>query len=162
MNATLDRNRKSPLRWRIFGSAISAFVGWFTMNLVLFVGACFTRINSNADPSHPGEWLVGPTFVAIYSAAFVVGTWLIALVPLYLLVPLHSFLWRWPVCTLCGAFSGALIMLVFLAPHPHESSRTVLIALAAMTGAITCLFGSLTARRFHRVPASTEAEQPPF
>lgn len=161
MNTNKDSSLgKAPLHRRILGSALSAFVGWFVPNLALFVGACLRRIIHPEPMAYPHDWLLGPTFIAVYSAAFVFATWLLALVPLYLLVPLRSVLWRWPVCTLCGALAGALIMAAFLAPPPYDRQFSVLILLAAFTGAITCLFGSLSVNRFHQAPASTNTGLP--
>lgn len=139
----------SPLRRRVFGSALSAFVGWFTLNAFLFVWAFFTRHEHHSNPPIPNEWLVGPAFVAAYSAAFVFATWVVALLPLYLFVPLRSVLWRWPICTFCGALAGALIMFAFFGPHSPDSKSTAIIILAAITGGVTCLFGALTASRCH-------------
>ena len=126
----------APLRRRVLGSFLSALVGWAALNLFvagsLIVGGNATR----------GQW-VGASFVAVYSAALVFGTWLLALLPLYLVVPPHSPLWRWPICTCCGALAGAAIMFAFSGRPPHDD-----ILLAAITAGITCLFGSLTAHRF--------------
>jgi hypothetical protein len=46
---------------------------------------------------------------AVASAQFIFGTWLVLLLPLYLFVPFRSILWRWPICTLCGALGGAFV-----------------------------------------------------
>ncbi len=148
-------NGKSPLRRRVFGSALSAFVGWFALNSFIFVWAFITRHQHHSTPPISNEWLTGPAFMATYSAVFVLPTWLVALVPLYLLVPRRSVLWRWPVCTLCGAVAGALIMFGFYGPNSRDSYSTVAIILASIVGGITCLFGALTADRFHHAPSTT-------
>lgn len=146
---------KSPLQRRVFGSALSAFAGWFTLNAFLFVWAFITRHEHHSNPPIPHEWLTGPAFVAIYSAAFVFATWLVALLPLYIFVPRRSVLWRWPVCTLCGAVAGALIMFGFYGPNSPDDFSTVAILLASIVGGTTCLFGALTADRFHHAPSTT-------
>ena len=98
--------------------------------------------------------------MAIYSAAFVFATWLVVLLPLYILVPRHSVVWRWPVCTLCGAVAGALIMFAFYGPHSPDSFSTVAIILASIVGGIACLFGALTADRFHHAPSQQPSPNP--
>ena len=148
-------NGKSPLRRRVFGSALSAFVGWFTLNAFLLVWAFITRAEHRSNPPIPNEWLVGVAFIAAYSAAFVLATWLVALLPLYLFVPQRSFLWRWPVCTVCGAAAGGLIMFGFYGPNSPDSFSTVAIILASIVGGITCLFGALTTDRFHHASSTT-------
>ena len=149
-----EHSSKSPLRRRVFGSALSAFVGWFTLNAFLLVWAFITRAEHRSSPPIPNEWLTGVAFIAAYSAAFVFATWLIVLLPLYLFVPLRSFLWRWPVCTVCGAAAGALIMFGFYGPNSPDTFSTVAIILASIVGGITCLFGALTADRFHHAPST--------
>src|SRR3954469_20320442 len=115
---------KSPLLRRIFGSALSPFVGWFALNASLLVWAFVTRAEHQSIPPIPNEWLAGVAVIAGYSAAFVLATWLVALVPLYLFVPRRSFLWRWPVCTTCGAAAGGLIMFGFYGPYSPFSFGT--------------------------------------
>ncbi len=148
-------NAKSTLPRRVFGSTLSAFVGWFALNAFLVVWAFITRAEHRSSPPIPNEWLVGVAIIAAYSAAFVLATWLVALLPLYLFVPQHSFLWRWPVCTVCGAAAGGLIMSGFYGPNSQDSFSTVAIMLASIVGGITCLFGALTAHRFHHASSTS-------
>jgi RsiW-degrading membrane proteinase PrsW (M82 family) len=159
MNASKQSLRpKSQLLWQIFGSALSALVGWFTLNAFIFIWAFIARSEHHSNPPIPNEWLVGPAFVAMYSAAFVFATWLVALVPLYLLVPLRSSLWRWPICTICGALSGALIMFAFYGPKSPDRSSTVTIIFASISGGVTCLFAALTFERFHHASPKSGVE----
>ena len=85
---------------------------------------------------------------------FIIPTWLIVLIPLYLFVPRSSVLWRWPVCTACGALAGALMMLWYHGGVPGFGELTTdawsLVADAALVGGITCLTAALTRDRFHR------------
>jgi hypothetical protein len=62
---------------------------------------------------------VTPLWFSMWILAFALPVWVIALVPLSLFVPRSSLLWRWPVCTACGAVAGALVVaVVFPFPHP--------------------------------------------
>ena len=86
-------------------------------------------------------------FAIYFAIIFIV--WLVVLVPLYMLIPLSSILWRWPICTGCGALAGAAIMVavdVVILRTPLNN----LIVTAAVVGGTTCLFGSLTRDYFHR------------
>ena len=63
-----------------------------------------------------------------------------------------SVLWRWPICTACGALAGALaVAVVFPFPRPGIASQIwVPYALGAVIGAITCCVGSVIRHRFER------------
>jgi len=148
MIAHADIPVEAPLRRRILGSALSAAVGWLALNIFV-LGVLAIEALQREQPSNYSWWL-GSAFIAPYSALFVFGTWLVLLIPLYLLIPLRSVLWRWPVCTFCGAIAGGLIMSAFYGSNSPDSGSTMMIVLASATGAVTCLFGALTARRFHR------------
>jgi hypothetical protein len=134
----------APLRRRILGSFLSALVGWAALMGVILSHTHFH--------SPPGEWWDTPGFYAFYAAiagTFIFGTWLVILIPLYLLVPLRSPLWHWLVCTICGVLSGALIMFVICrVSSPQAVDWPSYVVLAAIVGGVTCLFASLTRRRF--------------
>ena len=117
----------ASLRQEIVGSFLSAAVGWVASFCLL----------------------LHPAYVAI-AGAFILVAWLVVFLPLYLLVPLRSPLWWWPVCTTCGSVSGAAIMLGFyrlVSPLPLHWDYPVTVA--AVVGGVTCLFASLTRHRFH-------------
>ncbi len=57
-----------------------------------------------------------------FMAYFIIPVWFIVLIPLYLFIPLSSPLWRWPICMLCGAAAGFLIMAVFFLAVPGDGS----------------------------------------
>ncbi len=142
MNEQSDAPRAS-LRQRILGSALSALVGWLALNLLMLFFAV-----AQASERSTNDWWLGAAYVAVVSAVFVLATWLGALVPLYLLVPLHSWLWRWYVCTACGAIAGATIMYAYSRYSSPQAEWGPFALLAALTGGATCLFGSLTSHRF--------------
>ena len=139
----------APLWRRMLGSFLAALAGWTPPVLLLvFIGLIDWRHTSVTG------W-GGMIAFAVIFGKFVFGTWLFALLPLYLFVPLRSILWRWPICTLCGALCGALILFVYWRllrlPVTRSEIRGEIPSLlvAAFVGATTCLFGSLTAPRFH-------------
>jgi hypothetical protein len=145
MTADAVAAHKAPFARRVFGSFLAAFVGWLPFNLILVViGVVDWRHTSVTG------WRTMIAF-ALMSAKFVFTTWLVLLLPLYLLVPLGSVLWRWPVCTVCGGLCGGLIQFAFWRWYgaPFTVDEVPSLVGAAFIGAITCLFGSLTARRFH-------------
>lgn len=100
MNASGDAG--APLRWRVAGSLLSALAGWLAMTLSLYVESLFQA----EDEAY--WWSLYP----VVCAPVIVVVWLAALLPLCLRTPMYSALWRWPVCTLCGATAGTCISLV--------------------------------------------------
>jgi hypothetical protein len=142
-NASLPR--------RILGSFLAALVGYTPPVLLLAIIGLLDWRHMNAF-----SWQGELAFALIFGK-YVFGIWLFVLLPLYLLVPLHSILWRWPVCTACGAVAGALIQFTYfrrfgsLLPLTGDELVDEIPALcvAAFVGATTCLFGSLTVHRFH-------------
>ena len=138
MNTREHPDRTAPLRRRIFGSFLSALVGLGALVVTYYI--CAVAAHQSTE--------VGTLVLAIiFGGGFVFATWLVLLLPLYLFVPHSSFLWRWPVCTVCGALTGSAI--VFACYGPDSFGRAdfpTLILLGAVTGAATCLFGSLSAR----------------
>ncbi|EDY18998.1 hypothetical protein CfE428DRAFT_3656 [Chthoniobacter flavus Ellin428] len=142
---------KASLPRRIWGSVLSIFVGWLTLNLVLIV----VSIAVNAEwKSALGDWLQTALAEMLISGMVTGIVWLVALLPLYVFVPLRFWLWRWYVCTPCGALAGAGIMLWYLHFRTWVwDDLLVAVALGAIPGGVTCLFGSLTAGRFHQPPA---------
>jgi hypothetical protein len=74
-------NSRSPKPRIVFGSFLSAFLGWTVLNLY------FLSI-ANFDPNKGGEGWFGLAVTGIFSAVLILGTWFVALLPLYLLVPL--------------------------------------------------------------------------
>jgi hypothetical protein len=137
----------APLGRRVAGSALSAFVGWLTLVVVLLGGTIYEGIERTHSPRF--KW-AGFAVMSAVAFVFVLATWLVALVPLYLFVPLRSLLWHWFICTLCGGIAGAAIMFAFHGLSFRGSGAISMVILAAITGAATCLFGALTAARFHR------------
>ena len=155
---SLDADTRAPFGRRLLGSALSAFVGWLTVNIfILIFGIIATRGISAPGPSAHERW-AGTAIVGLVSFVFIFGTWFVALIPLYLLVPLNSWLWRWYVCTACGAISGLMVIYVvnqLTTPQAHWGFAGLL---GAIAGGVTCLFGSLTVRCFQLRSGATSAE----
>jgi len=82
--------------------------------------------------------------------------WLVVILPFYFLIPLRSPLWRWPICTICGAIGGATIILV-ISPSAETWNDCVRPCIvAAGVGWITCLFASLTRPYFEYAIGKSE------
>ena len=127
---------------RTLGSLLSALVGW----LVVVPFALVATVTNGLG--------IAVAILFVYAVTIAV-VWLVALFPLYSLVPRRSILWFWPVCTFCGFAAGTLIAFASvargLAPDSVPSFFRVLLlssALGGIMGAATCLFGSLTAPYF--------------
>ncbi len=82
---------------------------------------------------------------------FVLPVWLLVLLPLYVLLPRQSCLWRPFVCAAFGAGSGAILLTIFFVVSPDAPLAIIWIFLpiALLVGGITCLFGAATADYFH-------------
>ena len=136
----------APFGRRLLGSFLAAAGGWFVASILLFGWICLA---ARRQP-------IAPTFfdacaLSLGTGMFVFGTWLLVLWPLYVFVPLRFPLWHWPVCTLCGATAGFVLMALFLGrvPPPTEPAFPLL-TIAVLAGGCTCLLGALTAPHFHR------------
>jgi peptidoglycan/LPS O-acetylase OafA/YrhL len=90
-------------------------------------------------------------FCLFMIGVFVVPVWLFVLLPLYVLLPRSSRLWRPRICTVCGAVSGAILLTLFFAVSGVEPFGLLLLFLpiALVVGAVTCFVGSATAPYFH-------------
>ena len=137
---------RAPLLRGILGSALSALAGWLTLNAVMFTLA-FGTVNEPPRPIDFADTLS-------WSAALVGILWLLGLLPLYLLIPSRSLLWRWYICASCGAAAGVLIYIVLWISSTPYLGLGFVIALAAIIGGAVCFFTSLTLRyfRFAKLP----------
>jgi hypothetical protein len=143
---------RAPLTRRVLGSTLSAWVGWLALNvLMLGVTALST---ASAD-----DWYVYEKIVVMASLALVSAAWLVGLLPLYLLVPPRSWLWRWYVFTPCGALAAAVAMHAFCHHVWPRGGWDWFAAPAAFAGGVTCLFASLTSRRFHWVEPRSDIDE---
>lgn len=145
MNAPEDA--ATPTSERVLGSFLSAVAGWLALTLTQYAHSLFQ------PPDESYWWPLYP----IFCIPFIVVVWLVALLPLYLQVPAHSLLWRWPVCTAGGATAGTLIALgVWCVLDPSSVTERFMDFLGAsgwlggVCGGATCFFGSLTAQVFRR------------
>jgi hypothetical protein len=135
---------------RILGSFLSALMGWIV--LVIYIGST-VKMNPNMSPDMVGEFSAGFGMIDYLASILMFGAWLVIILPLYLLVPLRSPLWRWPICTICGAIGGAAFLIVIgrlllSSTEPwNDYIRPCIVA--AGVGWITCLFASLTRGYFN-------------
>lgn len=141
---------KAPLWRRILGSFLSVFVGWIV--LMIYIQGT-TKPNPEISVGDMiAEFWAGVGMIESLASITMFLTWLVGFLPLYLLIPLHSTLWRWPICTICGAFAGASLMLIIsLALSSSGEPWADLVRpsiIAAGIGWITCLFASLTRHHF--------------
>ena len=136
------------------GSFLAIVCGWLAGIVVSF---CVIPANILIHGGLHGEhvptaaFIELPWFVALFSPCFMLPVWLLVLVPLYVLIPHSSSLWRWPICTSLGIISGIGIVALFVSrpictyPPPSVAGYYILAAIIAGT---TCLVGSLTRTRF--------------
>jgi hypothetical protein len=93
------------------------------------------------------DWRICAFMVGI----FVVPVWLLVLLPLYVLLPRSSRLWRPGLCSALGAAAGAILITTYFAVSPDAPFELVVIFLpiAVLIGAVTAFIGAVTARYFH-------------
>ena len=125
-----------------FPSLSSFSVHWFA-GVISTAVIAFTGIGGAQRDAAVGATLATAVFMWI----FIVPVWVIALIPLYLLVPRSSWLWRPYICGGVGALAGLLCVALFTRGNVDASMLT-LYAVAAIVGAATCLTGVLTRDRF--------------
>ncbi len=145
-------NTSVPKERRLLGSFLSALAGWISVMLIEIISSSVTYWHSDSVLKSTAWWY-SPGFYAMFGAvagAFIFGTWLVILIPLYFLVPSNSMLWRWPTCTTCGALAGSTIIFIFCQVSSSQADWQSPTLLAAIAGGVSCLFASLTKERFHR------------
>jgi hypothetical protein len=151
---TSGRRHSTALKGQLLlGSFLSALAGWVSVMLIEIIFSSITYWHSDSV-LRSTAWWYSPGFYAVLGAvagAFIFGIWLVLLVPLYVLVPVRSVLWYWPVSTVCGTVSGATIMLVFCHLNSPQADWKGPTLLAAIAGGIACLFASLTRKWFRYV-----------
>jgi hypothetical protein len=130
---------------RVIGSITAAFVGCLagavTMEIVDLI------FNYGRWPERGFMRGIATDFAIIGVFVFVV--WLLILLPLYLLAPRSSKLWRPWICAGLGGLSGAVILLgYFVIVSVPPDIIWLFLPSAITTGAVTCLIGASTTRFF--------------
>ena|ERR1700719_2127355 len=126
---------------RIFGGFVSVVGAWLALQLVMLIIFAVER--------RPFPLWEDAIWFAIFSLPFVLVPGLLVFLPLYVFIPSHSILWRWPLCTACGILFGGLLMYSLGFPQPNTPDNLMNTVLAAITGGITCLLASITMPRYH-------------
>ena len=134
---------------QIAGSIVAVLGGWLAA--LLFSELCGV-VELMQQPHYivPAALWVSPIVESRFMAYFIVPVWLFVLAPLYLIIPIDSVLWRWPLCTALGVVGGlvALIAGIWLATRDFFVETWSFYVMAAIVGGVTCLVGSLTRRWF--------------
>jgi hypothetical protein len=88
---------------------------------------------------------------ALMMGLFVAPLWLLVLLPLYLLLPRTSCLWRPAIFTGLGCVAGAILVTIYFAVSPDAPFEIVALFLpfAVIVGGVTCFVGATTALLFH-------------
>jgi hypothetical protein len=127
---------------QLLGTFVALIGGWLAGVL------CTAVIAFGGIGGAQREEAVGATLAtAIFMWIYLVPVWVVALIPLYLLVPRSSALWRPYICVSLGAVGGLASVALFAGGY-MDSSMFTWYAVAAVVGAATCLTGVLTRDRF--------------
>jgi len=148
---------------QIIGTFVALLAGWCA-GLILIEATAILEMLRYSDYIWHAVLIETPITYLWVFIYVTLPVWLVLLVPLYLFVPSSSVLWRWPICTICGAVAGYLILLgifVFVSGqptlHPVHGHTTVyslltgpwfLYVVAGIIGAVTCFVGAVTRARF--------------
>jgi hypothetical protein len=136
---------------QLLGTLVAVLAGW-VVTLVILGSTYFIDAIRQRHALDAGLVFGSTIATSWFMAYFIIPVWLFVLIPLYLFVPSSSPLWRWPICTACGATAGFLIMTgVFLAVPgggSWSSGAWEFCGIAALVGGAICLVGSLTRRVF--------------
>jgi hypothetical protein len=136
---------------QLVGTTVAVIGGW--CGALLLCGGLYLFDAFHQRQHLDSQLLFGGTIaMSGFMALFIVPVWVLILVPLYLFVPWHSILWRWPICTACGALAGFAIMTLFFGGIPGfgqlSSGAWDFYVIAAVVGGVTCLVGALTRHIF--------------
>lgn len=140
----------------LLGSFVAVCAGWLAGVLCVEVFSLAQALLGRVPPD-VRTFLLGPLAIGLLLWAFILPVWLLVLIPLYVLVPTTSLLWRAPLCTACGSGAGLLIVaaLLFGSGWPVDALGWLAYASGAVVGGVSCLTGSLTRARFqHRTPVA--------
>jgi hypothetical protein len=104
----------------------------------------------------PGELdgKVGSSTVSFFGYLMLISSpvWALVLLPLYVLLPRSSALWRVSYCTALGGIAGAVVALALIFGGGGFGAVAALwmyILVGALVGGATCWFGASTADYFH-------------
>lgn len=145
--------------WKALGSFVSVTAGWAGGLIVL---AAFWLVLSLRSEN---VWAEVSSGVVVYSAViggFAISVWLVILLPLYVLLPDTSPLWRTRVCTALGIIAGGGIVLAYLLIGGGIFALFLwpLVVVGAVVGGVTCLFGASTAPYFRGGERSNQSLEP--
>jgi hypothetical protein len=139
---TRSTNRRSSRTRRIFGSCVCALAGWIGFLSVIYILLVCAALGRGKQLTAEDLWKGIPELFFWIGAPGIpvfFRCWLIMVLPLYLLVPPQSPLWRWKPAVAFGAVEGAVVGLA------TEIEPWTVLSLA-LVGAGMCLFASLTRR----------------
>jgi hypothetical protein len=141
---------------KILGTFLSTFCGWVSGWICLVVIYFFG--NHQYEYNHFSDAIWDDLGGFLLMGVFIVPSWLFAFMPLYMLLPRKSFMWRWYICVPLGGLAGPIIMLspvAYSELHVYHAKITDILSTwplslpAAVVGGVTCLVGTLTFDRFN-------------
>ncbi len=133
------------------GSFVATSVGWSSGLLVIAAFASAAALRGDLPWREVPVGVVGYCFLI---GLFVVPIWLFILLPLYVLLPSTSHLWRTPICTALGLAVGIGIMFAYLSMGGIEVPMALwqITVTGSIVGGVTCFFGARTATYFRGTP----------
>jgi hypothetical protein len=122
---------------QILGSFIAVCGGWIAALVILLL-------------MQPHSGILGVMIATWFMWIFILPSWLLLFLPLYIFIPHSSMLWRWPICTSFGVLAGVAIFLAVVGASDRHITVTdwFFLALASTVGGIACLTAALTSKYF--------------
>ncbi|MEO7931634.1 MAG: hypothetical protein ABIT76_00600 [Chthoniobacterales bacterium] len=117
-------------RRRILKKPLAQLLAWAAFN-AFFTGASVALF---------AFWRDGPVFLSASCLSFLLGAWLVALLPLFVFAPGRFWSAAW--CAVGGALAGGIMILLWGYSHPEMGDRQMLAIPAAVMGGLTCLLGA--------------------
>jgi len=95
----------------VFRSLLCATIGWAVSLSVIIFGA--VKSHFEAHPPAPGELAGNVAVFAVAMAVFILPTWILILLPLFLFTKKESFIWNYFFCPFLGIFIACSIIYIF-------------------------------------------------
>ncbi|HVF72940.1 MAG TPA: hypothetical protein VM940_15160 [Chthoniobacterales bacterium] len=137
---------------QVLGTSVAVVAGWLVALLYVEVSGIIQLLQ---QPHYivPEALLIGPIMAGVFMGYFIIPVWIFVLIPLYLFIPSSNSLWRWPICTACGALAGITIIAFTLGDFPPGPGKSFSAAwdfyiMAAIVGSVSCLVAACTRDRF--------------
>ena len=129
----------------VFRSLLCATIGWAVSLSVIIFGA--VKSHFEAHPPAPGELAGNVAVFAVAMAVFILPTWILILLPLFLFTKKESFIWNYFFCPFLGIFIACSIIYIFGRINSPQADPKPILILAAIAGGSTGIVAAFSRHR---------------